>query len=362
VSRPSLHVLLYTDASEVGGAEVSLGNLLATLEADVNTTVLATNAGVGAAVAARRPGTALELVPPVRNKLDLRPIVAHLKAVRRLRPDVFHANLRTPYSCQYGLLAAILTPGVAVVAVEHLPLASDSGVRRRLKRLTSSRLAAHVAVGDATARFVEQDAGLRPGSIETIRNGVPSHGVTGRSASGSGVPTIGSVGRLDAQKGFDVLVAALAQLPGVHCVLIGDGPERESILAAAQAHDVADRLTLTGRLDDPAERVAELDVFVLPSRFEGFPLVILEAMLAGVPVVATDVGAVREAIDDGVTGLLVPPEAARELAQAIGRMLAEPGLRERFAAAALARARAEFTTEAMASRYLELYRRVCRDR
>jgi glycosyltransferase involved in cell wall biosynthesis len=355
-------LVVYTDASEIGGAEISLGNLLAALGTDVDVTVLATDARVGAAVAARRPGTALELVPPVRDKLDLRPILAHLKAMRRLRPDVFHANLRTPYSCQYGLLAAIVTRGVRVVAVEHLPLASDSGVRRRLKRLTSSRLAAHVAVGDATARFVEQDAGLPPGSIQTIRNGVPAPraraGVGSGSGSGSGSPTIGSVGRLDSQKGFDVLVAALAQLPEVHCVLIGDGPERDAILAAAQRHGVGDRLTLTGRLDDPADRVAELDVFVLPSRFEGFPLVVLEAMLAGVPVVATDVGAVREAVDDGATGLLVGPEDAAGLARAIRRMLDEPGLRARVAEAALARARMEFTADVMASRFVELYRRV----
>jgi glycosyltransferase involved in cell wall biosynthesis len=351
-------LVVYTDASEIGGAEISLGNLVAALDTDVDVTVLATDARVGAAVAARRPGTALELVPPVRDKLDVRPIVAHLKAVRRLRPDVFHANLRTPYSCQYGLLAAIVTPGVGVVAVEHLPLASDSGVRRRLKRLTSSRLAAHVAVGDATARFVEQDAGLPPGSIQTIRNGVPAPRARDRAGFGSGVPTIGSVGRLDTQKGFDVLVAALAQLPDVHCVLIGDGPERDAILAAAQQHDVGDRLTLTGRLDDPADRVAELDVFVLPSRFEGFPLVVLEAMLAGVPVVATDVGAVREAVADGATGLLVAPEDAAGLARAIRRMFDEPGLRARVTEAALARARMEFTADAMASRFVDLYRRV----
>jgi hypothetical protein len=142
----------------------------------------------------------------------------------------------------------------------------------------------------------------------------------------------------------------------VRSVVIGEGQERESILRAARAHGVADRLTLTGWLDEPVRRAAEFDVFVLPSRNEGFPLVILEAMLAGVPVVATDVGSVGEAVEDGVTGLLVQSESPDALAQAIRRLLDDAELRTRLAGAARARASTEFTSDVMARRYLDVFR------
>jgi glycosyltransferase involved in cell wall biosynthesis len=358
VSVAPLRLVAYTDATEVGGAEISLGNLLEALGPRVDATVLAVDERVGRAIAGRRDGTPVVTVPPVANKFDVAAIVAHVRALRRLRPDVLHVNLRTPYSCQYGLLAGIATRGVQVVGVEHLPLPSASRFPRLMKRFTSSRLAAHIAVGDGAARAVEHDARLAPGSIETIRNGVPERGTTERRGT-SAHGTIGSIGRLDSQKGFDVLVAALPELPGeTTCVVIGEGPERARLMALAAELGVADRLVLEGWLDDPRERLGELDVFVLPSRFEGFPLVIIEAMLAGVPVVATDVGSIRESIEDGVTGLLVQPESASELAHAVRRLLEDDRLCVAIASAARESAQRSFTSATMAARYLAVYERV----
>ena len=184
----------------VGGAEICLGNLVAELpQSRYAITVLATDEAVGASVAARRPDVSLETVPPVRDKKDLPPIVAHLRALRRLRPQLVHLNLRTPYSCQYGLLAALTTPGVRTVAVEHLPLASQDGVSRWIKRRTSTRLAAHVAVGVRAARLIEAEVGLPPGSIRTIPNGVPLVDLPAAPRLAAG-PVIGSLGRFDEQK------------------------------------------------------------------------------------------------------------------------------------------------------------------
>jgi glycosyltransferase involved in cell wall biosynthesis len=358
VSVGPLRVVAYTDATDVGGAEISLGNLLEALGSRVDATVLAVDERVGRSIAARRDGTPVLTVPSVANKFDVAAIVAHLRVLRRLRPDVLHVNLRTPYSCQYGLLAGIATPGVKVVGVEHLPLASASRFPRWMKRFTSSRLAAHIAVGDGAARAVEHDAALPPGSVETIRNGVPERAASERSRT-SARGTIGSIGRLDSQKGFDVLVAALAELPAdTTCLVIGEGRERARLTALASERGVADRFVLQGWLDDPRARLEELDVFVLPSRYEGFPLVIIEAMLAGVPVVATDVGSIRESIEDGVTGLLVPAEDPAALANAIRRLLENEQLRTQVSSAARDSAQRNFTATTMAEQYLAVYRRV----
>jgi glycosyltransferase involved in cell wall biosynthesis len=276
--------------------------------------------------------------------------------MRNLRPDVCHVNLRTPYACQHGLLAAILTPRAHVVAVEHLPLRAGSRLLRWLKRRTSRRLAAHIAVSDSAARAVEEDAGLKTGSIAVIRNGVPAQPddtARERLVSGS---VIGSTGRLDRQKGFDLVIDALPLLPGVTAVLVGDGPERVALEHRAKEADVADRVILTGWTDRVASLLRGFDVFVLASRFEGLPLVILEAMEAGLPVVASSVGGVSEAVADGETGLIVPPEDSVSLAAGVRKLLADEELRRRLGRRGREVWAAEFDAARMAEEYERLYR------
>src|SRR5439155_22235783 len=126
-------------------------------------------------------------------------------APRRLRPDGSQANLTSPWPGRYGMPAAVLTRGVRVVAVEHLPGPATAHFPRRLKRWLSRRLDAHIAVGERTARELEQRIGLRPGSIRSIPNGISEHPSAPRARPRPG-SIVGSVGRLDRQKGYDVLV------------------------------------------------------------------------------------------------------------------------------------------------------------
>lgn len=355
--RRHLHLVAYTDAEAFGGAEQCLGTLLAFLDPGIDVTVLGTSAAIVEAVAARRPGAHRAVVPPARDKWSLRPIVAQLRAMRQLRPDVCHVNLRTPYACQYGLLAALLTRGTRVVAVEHLPLHSESRLRRWFKRRTSRRLAAHVAVGEHVARLVEHDAGLPVGSIAVIRNGVPARrsDLSERLAQG---PVVGSVGRLARQKGFDVLIDALALLPGVTAVVVGDGEERASLERQAHEIGVSDRFRVTGWTDRVESFLGGFDVFVLPSRFEGFPLVALEAMQAGLAIVATDVGSVAEAVANEETGLLVGSEDPASLAAAIQRLIDDSVLRRRLGERGREVWAAQFDAVTMASAYEALYGRL----
>ena len=115
----SLRLAVNSDAAELGGAERSLATLLEWLGPHVQATVLAVDERVARVVAAGRPGTAVELLPPVDDKADLRAIAAHLRALRRLRPDVLQVNLRWAWSCQYAIAAGLATRGVRVIAVEH---------------------------------------------------------------------------------------------------------------------------------------------------------------------------------------------------------------------------------------------------
>jgi glycosyltransferase involved in cell wall biosynthesis len=349
-----MHLVVYSDAPIVGGAEVSVGRLLSALSANVEVTVLGTDDRVIHWIAGQRPGTAAVRVRGPRYRLDPLALAAHVRMLRRLRPDVLQLNLITPWSCRYALLAAILVHQRGIVAVEQLPHPSHTPLHRRFKAYSTRRLAAHVAVGEGSAREVERLVGLPTGSVRTIHHGIPDVQLEPVSRPASAF-VVGSIGRLDHQKGLDVLVDALPTLDEATVLLVGDGPERGSLLARAQAIGAASRLTITGWRDDARNFLTAFDVFALPSRFEGFPQAVVEAMLAGLPVVATDVGSVSDAIVDGETGLLVRPDDPAALADALLRLRDDPELRARLGRHARDRALERFSLARMAEAYEALY-------
>jgi glycosyltransferase involved in cell wall biosynthesis len=197
---------------------------------------------------------------------------------------------------------------------------------------------------------------LPTGAFRTIYNGVPDLGAAAPRARRPGDPlVIGSLGRLHRQKGYDVLLRALAEIAEAELVLVGDGEERVSLEALAHELGVAGRVRFAGWDADARARLAGFDIFVLPSRFEAFPLSIVEAMLAGRPVVATDVGSVREAVRHGETGLLVLPDDPAALAAALVRLLGDGVDRARLAAAGRQLAARRFTPAVMAAAFERLY-------
>jgi glycosyltransferase involved in cell wall biosynthesis len=317
--------------------------------------VLGTNGEVVEWIASARPGSATQVLPAVRSKWDLRPILVHVRAVRRLRPDVFHANLRHPWSCQYGLVAALLTRGTKVVAVEHALVEASAGRQRRLKQLTSRRLAAHVAVGHRAAEALAALIGIPVASVRVIHTGVELPDAEPAPRPPGGL-VVGSVGRFSPEKGLEVLLRALPELDGVTAVLVGDGPERGRLEELAAELDVAGRVLLPGWQDEPAARLRSLDALVSPSHSEALPLAIVEAMLAGLPVVATDVGSVSEAVAHGETGLLVPANDPGALAAAIRTLRDDPDARRRLGERGREVAAQRFTPEAMAGAFEALYR------
>jgi glycosyltransferase involved in cell wall biosynthesis len=250
-----------------------------------------------------------------------------------------------------------------VIAVQQLPLRTvELPVWLRTRALLR-RLDAHVAVGRESCRSMENFYALGRGSVRSIPNFVPDVPVSSRRAAdparadppGSVCSlTIGSLGRLDRVKGFDLLLAALVALPQARLVVLGDGGERAALERQARELGVADRVEFPGWDPDPRGRLPEWDVFCLPSRSEGFPLSIVEAMLAGLPVVATRVGSVAEAVQDGRTGLLVEKDDVDGLVAALCE-LTDPVRRREVGDAARAHAAEHFTVGAMAAAYRDLY-------
>jgi glycosyltransferase involved in cell wall biosynthesis len=231
-------------------------------------------------------------------------------------------------------------------------------LQRRLKRFTSSRLDAHIAVGDRSARELERLIGLRAGAIHTIHNGVLAGDGASDTRAASMRPMVGALGRLTPQKGFDVLLRALVALPDVDALIVGEGPERPNLERLIDELGLGGRVRLPGSTEDPASLLRSIDALVLPSRFEALPLAVLEAMHAGLPVVASDVGSVAEAVVDGETGLLVPAGDEAALAVAVRRVL-DPAVGRRMGAEGRRVAVARFTRERMVRDYELLYSGLC---
>jgi glycosyltransferase involved in cell wall biosynthesis len=171
--------------------------------------------------------------------------------------------------------------------------------------------------------------------LHVVRCGVPVPTTDARKLSKR--KEIISVGRLSAEKGQAGLLQAFATLsndrPDAALVIVGDGPEGAALRAMAARLGIADRVTFTGRLSEPdtLRRIAAAHVLVLPSFMEGLPIVLMEAMAAGTPVVASRVAGIPELVDDGRNGLLFTPSKWDELAGCMRRLLDDDALRERFA-------------------------------
>lgn len=171
-------------------------------------------------------------------------------------------------------------------------------------------------------------------------------------------PRLLFVGRLVYQKGLDLLFKALGALKEYpwELWLVGDGPQRPRLEAFAEKYQIAARVRFENWLDGPAllEKYHQANLFVFPSRHEGMPNAVLEAMACGLPVVATRIAGNEELVVDGETGLLIPSENADALRQALEQLLAEAALRQRMGAAGRARVEAHYAWSQIAAQYLSL--------
>jgi glycosyltransferase involved in cell wall biosynthesis len=282
---------------------------------------------------------------------------------RRNRVDVVHTHNRLPliYAAAAGKLA-----GAKVVHTRHGP---GQGTRRErwLMRRAGYLIDAFVAVSPALAALARTLGDCADVKLKVIENGVDVATFRGspdeRDAARAevGIPkdawVVGSVGRLAREKNYPLLVRAAAPLlgPDARLVLVGDGGEAATIRAEIEARAVGPFATLTGARHDVPRWMAAMDVFALSSRLEGLPLVALEAMAAGLPVVATAVGGLPTLIQDGVTGLLVPPDDEMAFARQLAVLRGDPALARAMGERGRTHVRARYSHDVMVSRYLKLY-------
>jgi glycosyltransferase involved in cell wall biosynthesis len=353
--------LLVVDALEVGGAERHVVDLAVMLAREGYEVMVACSVAGGLSEAL---GEANVPVRPLLDKLVKRRVsVAFARELRRLireeRFDLVHAHI---YASATAAAIAVLGTGVPLVVTEHTE-ALWQGRRERWASRRVYRRAEHIiAVSSAIReRLIERDA-VPPERITVIHNAVIPAPDTSPSALPGDLregPLVGVVARLQPEKGVaDFLRAAArvcAAVPDARFLVAGDGPLREELLALAGRLGVGERVRFLGYRADARALIGLLDVLVVPSLTEGTPLIVLEAMAAGIPVVASAVGGIPDQIRHNKEGLLVPAGDPAALAEALLELLQDPDRARSLGEAALRRADSEFNHAKMVRRIEAVY-------
>lgn len=298
---------------------------------------------------------------PISPAADARAIGELSAVMREYQPDLVHVH-----SSKAGLLgriAAKIARLPSVYTVHGWAFTNGVPLPRRAISLLSEAACAHL--GERIVTVSEFDRALClgyhltvPGKVVTIRNGVADSPLRARPGTGT-EPIISMVARFDAPKDHSALVRAVANIREPYRIrLIGDGPRRDSVQQEANALGIGRQVDFLGSRSEIPELLSTSHILVLASRSEGLPLCILEAMRAGLPVVASDVGGVGEAVQDGVTGFLVKNGRVEALRGRLQTLLRNPDLRARMGVEGRRRYLAGFTLESMLSKTRGLYREV----
>jgi glycosyltransferase involved in cell wall biosynthesis len=301
------------------------------------------------------------------SDLDLGAIAGLRLELMKCRPDIVH--LHTGRATWLGGLAAQML-SLPAITTRRMDKPIRHGWRQRLiyGPLVARAVAVSLAVQEAllAGGVAPEKVSLIHDAVDVLAQETPTDRRVVRSAleASGGAIVLLTLASLVHRKGLDVLLDALsrAREESLTLWIAGDGPDRSSLEARSERLGLSGRVRFLGHRADAPDLLAACDIFVLPSRREGLGVAALEAMAARRPVVASRVGGLAEAVVDGKTGMLVPPEDPGALALALDRLAADPELRLRLGEAGPARVSEGFLASQMVAAYDKLYRSVLADR
>lgn len=300
-----------------------------------------------------------------------------MEVVRREKIDVIHSQ--GAWADFLARTAGRLIRIPALVSTVQMPVEGfdvppwRKFVYKRIDRLTEGFVDRFIVVSDRLTEILIRDHRIPPDRVVKIFNGIetdyfspdraPDPGIREESRRTLGVESgdivIGAFGRLVWQKGFRYLIEAAARdrssFQGARLLIVGEGPLRVELEEAAARFGIADRVLFTGFREDIRDILSLVDLVVIPSLLEGFPLITLESMAMAKPLVATRIDGIIEQIEDSVSGILVPPGDAGALGAAVNRLIRDADLRKTLGEGARKRVISSFDVSGMVERTEELY-------
>ena len=359
-TRTVLHLI---ETGGPGGAEQMMVRLAAELGPEYRSeAALIRDSWLGTAL--RRRGVAVTMLRDGPHG-SLGTLQDLLRIIRETRVAILHSH--EFFMNTLGLVASWMT-GVPLVATVHGRNYYADRFRRRAAYRLVARLARMVAVSEDVRLFLAHRVGISHRRITVIPNGVPlnhapSDDKTSAVRESLGLhrhsQVVGVVGSLYPVKGHKYLIEGspqvIARIPHAAFLVVGRGRLREELEAHTRRLGVASHFRFLGHRDDVSDLLALCHVFVLPSLSEGMPLALLEAMAAGVPPIATRVGGVSEVLEDGKTGLLVPPQDSDALAKGIVSLLSDRTRAQQMAQSAREMVTSRFSLAGMVQAYQGLY-------
>jgi glycosyltransferase involved in cell wall biosynthesis len=301
---------------------------------------------------------------------DLRGLAQLLRVIRLYRPHILHS-----YTSKAGFLARLAGRLCDVPLVVHtiyeLPQNSTrSRLKKRLywamEKLADGWCDHAITITRVNQRQILAEGICRPEKLSVITVGLDLEQYQAQAPPPWKLPDdallMGIAGRLEPAKGHSDLLQAMARLapanPRLHLVVMGTGHLRQQLERQRDELGLRERVHFLGWVEDLVSAMAALDIFVLSSHYEGLGVVLLEASALGVPVVSTRVGGTQDIVDDGITGLFAPAHDPAGLAAAIQRLLDDPALASRLAAAGKAKIFREFSAAEADQKTLDLYSRL----
>jgi glycosyltransferase involved in cell wall biosynthesis len=297
----------------------------------------------------------------MRHELDFVAVWRLGCHLRRWRVDILH--MHTPHAHTIGLLACAFAPHVRKVVSRRVDFAPRRSLLSRWKYTFPG--VHYVTVSDAVHAVLLR-SGIPPSRVQTIHSGVDmrrfTHVPLAPPLFPAGTRVVGTVGHLAGHKGHGYLLEAIPYLlrsePQVGVVIAGTGTLRTALEAQAATLDIAERVCFTGFREDILSLIQGFEIFVFPSYLEGLGTSMLDAMALRKPVVAARAGGIPEVVQDGVTGLLVPPRDPAALAQALLYLLRHPEQGRMFGEAGRKRVEQHFTSTHMAARTVQIYQQL----
>ncbi|HEX6099074.1 MAG TPA: glycosyltransferase [Thermoanaerobaculia bacterium] len=374
--RAPTRLLWLVDSLGAGGAEALVVTFAAGLDREQHRLFVACLNGADGVNAQRLREEGVPVIDlGARNLRDVRAFRRLLALIREEHIALIHAHLT--YSAIWSAIASRLTGVPAIASLHVSPEATrtlEDSVRHRIAtdlrdrvlRAILNRWSRAVVMVSGALRDDYLARGLEPRKVRVVHNGIEldrfrrprteARALLEREfAIPPGAPVIATVAVLRPKKGIEVLLAAARDVRRAYFLIIGDGPKREEWSALATTLGVADRVRWAGFRTDVDALLAGCDLFVHPSLDDAFPTVLLEAMAAGLPIVASRVGGIPEIVTPGVTGELVPPGDPKALASAIDAVLGNEDTMRLMREAAQVNA-SRFSTSAWIDRLTAVYR------